>query len=57
MLPVNAVGERLEGKPHEPFDGGGGGNALVKASGAPPLYPTLHARFDRGPLVDHATVS
>src|SRR6266540_6488810 len=22
MLPVNAVGERLEGKPHEPFDGG-----------------------------------
>jgi len=21
MLPVNAVGERLEGKPHEPFDG------------------------------------
>ncbi len=23
MLPVNAVGERLEGKPHEPFDGEG----------------------------------
>ncbi len=23
MLPVNAVGKRLEGKPHEPFDGGG----------------------------------
>jgi hypothetical protein len=22
MLPVNAVSERLEGKPHEPFDGG-----------------------------------
>lgn len=21
MLTVNAVGERLEGKPHEPFDG------------------------------------
>ena len=23
MLPVNAVGERLEGEPHEPFDGEG----------------------------------
>jgi hypothetical protein len=24
---------------------GGGGNALVKAGGAPPLYPTSHVRF------------
>jgi hypothetical protein len=46
MLPVNAVGERLEGKPHEPFDGGreetGASRPMMPCSARrlPPLHLT-----------------
>jgi len=49
MLPVNAVGERLEGKPHEPFDGGAEETRWSRPVAR--LRSTLRspARFGKGP--------
>ncbi len=44
MLPVNAVGEPLAGKPHEWFDGRALENGAIFAT-APALDPTAHVRF------------